>query len=249
MRIHCRSSASSVSPHGRIETHMKKFTNRPLSGLTICFDLDGTLVDTAPDLVRVTSEIIATRGHGPVNYRKARKAVGYGSRRMITDALADVGDIATPEEIDAMQSQFLDRYANSIDQLSKPFLGVTDTLTELSHLGAELSVCTNKPGWLARPLLEKLKLDQHFIRTVGGDEPNRKKPAPDHIFEAAGHRDHSKIVMVGDSWPDMRAAHNANVFAVLMTFGYTPIPQIRLRAGSRLSRFRDIVPTLINRYK
>ena len=227
---------------------MKKITTRPLSGLSICFDLDGTLVDTAPDLVRVTNEAIAGRGHGAVNYRKARNAVGYGSRRMITDALTDAGDTANDTDIDQMQAEFLERYAESIDQLSKPFLGVEETLIDLRNLGAELSVCTNKPGWLARPLLMKLKLDRYFARIVGGDEPKRRKPSSDHIFQAAGHRDHTRIIMVGDSWPDMRAAHNANVHAVLMTFGYTPLPQIRLRAGSRLSRFRDIVPALIDRY-
>lgn len=228
---------------------MKKMTNHPLDGLSICFDLDGTLVDTAPDLVRVTSEIIATRGHGPVNYRKARSAVGYGSRRMITEALTDVDDKASAADIDRMQAEFLDRYATTIDNLSLPFSGVEETLKTLRDLGAELSVCTNKPGWLARPLLEKLKLDHHFVRVVGGDEPKRKKPSPDHIFEATGHRHRERIAMVGDSWPDMRAAHNANVFAIMMTYGYTPVPQIKLRAGSRLSRFRDIVPTLLGRYK
>jgi phosphoglycolate phosphatase len=227
---------------------MKKITPQPLSGLSICFDLDGTLVDTAPDLVRVTSEVIAARGHGPVNYRKARNAVGYGSRRMILDALDAVNDRASEAEVNAMQAEFLDRYAKSIDQLSKTFPGVEATLVDLRHLGAELSVCTNKPGWLARPLLEKLKLDRHFISIVGGDEPTRKKPSPNHIFETAAHREPSKIVMVGDSWPDMRAGHNAGVHTILMTYGYTPIPQIRLRAGTRLSRFRDIVPALLNRY-
>ena len=228
---------------------MKKNANLPLSGLSICFDLDGTLVDTAPDLVRVTNEVIAKRGHGPVNYRKARKAVGYGSRRMITDALADAGDKASESEIDQMQSEFLDRYANSIDQLSKPFLGVEDTLDLLRMLGAELSVCTNKPGWLARPLMQALNLDRYFIRIIGSDDASRKKPAPDHVFEAAGHRRAHQIVMVGDSWPDMRAAHNANVYAILMTFGYTPIAQIRLRADTRFSRFRDIVPALLDHYQ
>ena len=85
---------------------MKKNTNRPLEGLSICFDLDGTLVDTAPDLVRVTNEVIASRGHGPVNYRKARSAVGYGSRRMITDALSDVCLLYTsPSPRDKRQSR------------------------------------------------------------------------------------------------------------------------------------------------
>lgn len=224
------------------------FPAQPLAGLSICFDLDGTLVDTAPDLVRVTSEVIAGRGHGPVNYRLARNAVGFGSRRMIIDALNAVNDPASETEIDAMQAEFLRLYAQSIDQLSKPFHGLEETLSTLRALGAELSVCTNKPGWLARPLLNNLKLSQYFIRTIGGDEPKQKKPAADHIFAAAGHRDASRIVMVGDSWPDMRAAHNADVFAIMMTYGYTPVPQIRLRAGTRLSRIRDIVPTLLDRY-
>jgi len=227
---------------------MKKISRQPFTRLSICFDLDGTVVDTAPDLVRVTSEVIAGRGHGPVNYRKARNAVGYGSRRMITDALEGVGDQATEAEIDKMQAEFLDRYAQSIDTLSKPFHGVEQTLNDLLALGADLSICTNKPGWLARPLLRKLDLDHYFTRIIGGDEPAQKKPAPGHIFEAAGHRDTSRIIMVGDSWPDMRAAHNANVHFILMTYGYSPLPQIRLRAGTRLSRFRDIVPTLCNRY-
>ncbi len=233
---------------------MKKVTShrslgQRLSGLSICFDLDGTLVDTAPDLVRVTSEIIAKRGHGPVNYRTARNAVGYGSRRMLTDALDNVGDAASDQDVDQMQAEFLDRYAESIDDLSRPFPQVEETLGTLIKLGAELSVCTNKPGWLARPLMKKLSLDRYFVRIVGGDEPKQKKPAAAHIFEAAGHRDNTRIVMVGDSWPDVRAAHNANVFSILMRYGYTPIPQIRLRAGTRLSHFRDIVPTLCKRYE
>ena len=227
---------------------MKKNINQPLTGLSVCFDLDGTVVDTAPDLVRVTNEVIAGRGHGPVNFRKARNAVGYGSRRMITDALGDVGDLATEAEVDKMQAEFLDRYANSIDALSTPFPGVEQTLKDLISLGADLSICTNKPGWLARPLLRKLDLDSYFTRIVGGDEPSQKKPSPEHIFESAGHRDSTRIIMVGDSWPDMRAALNANVHAILMTYGYSPVSQIRLRAGTRLSRFRDIVPTLCNRY-
>lgn len=228
---------------------MNKITHNQLGGLSLCFDLDGTLVHTAPDLVRVTNEIIAKRGHGPVDYRKARNAVGYGSRRMIMDALEAVGDEVSEAEIDKMQSEFLDRYAKSISDLSKPFTGVEDALADLRSLGAELSVCTNKPGWLARPLLKLLKLDRYFVRIIGGDEASRKKPAPDHIFEAAGHRHASRIIMIGDSWPDIRAGHNAGTHTILMTYGYTPTPQIRLRAGTRLTQFRDIVPTLINLYK
>ena len=225
-----------------------KANNGPnLLGLSIAFDLDGTLIETAPDLVRVTSEVIATRGHGPVNYKLARSEVGYGSRRMLQTALDAVGDRVSETEMDSLQKLFLELYANSIDQLSHPYPQVEDTLRTLIALGAELSVCTNKPGWLARPLLEKLKLDHYFTRIIGSDDVPRKKPDPDHIFTAAGHRERSRIVMIGDSWPDMRAAHNARVRSILMTYGYTPLPQIRLRAGTRLSQFRDIMPTLLTR--
>ena len=233
---------------------MKKFAYKPrnqydLSGVSIAFDLDGTLIDTAPDLVRVTNEVIATRGHGPVNYKLARAQVGYGSRRMIETALRAANDTISKSDLDALQAQFLSLYAETIDHLSRPFPQVEQTLLKLRNLGAELSVCTNKPGWLARPLMRKLNIDHHFIRIVGSDDVTRHKPSPDHIFQTVGHRQTSRIVMVGDSWPDMRAAHNANIFSILMTYGYTPKPQIKLRAGSRLSHFRDIVPTLLTRYK
>lgn len=224
--------------------NMQKLPAPLLSGLSIAFDLDGTLVETAPDLVRVTSEVIATRGHGPVDYKLARAEVGYGSRKMLYTALNAVGDQVNEADMDDLQALFLKFYADSIDHLSHPFPGVEKTLITLNALGAELSVCTNKPGWLARPLMEKLNLSRHFVRIIGGDDVPRKKPDADHIFAAVGHRNSYRIIMVGDSWPDMRSAQNAKAFPILMTYGYTPLPQIRLRAGSRLSRFRDIVPAL-----
>ena len=229
---------------------MKKNTNQslsghPLSGLSICFDLDGTLIDTAPDLVRVTNEVIAKRGHGPVNYKQARKAVGYGSRRMITDALSGANDKASQAEIDMMQVDFLDRYAKSIDQLSKPFPRVETTLVELRNLGAELSVCTNKPGWLARPLIEKLGLTDYFIRIVGSDDVPNKKPHAGHIFAAAGHRDAAKIIMVGDSRPDLGAAKNAGALSVMMDYGYSPEPARGMGADITLSQFRDLPAAVI----
>ncbi|MEM7728445.1 MAG: HAD-IA family hydrolase [Pseudomonadota bacterium] len=219
-----------------------------LSGVKVCFDLDGTLVDTAPDLVRVTNEVIAGEGLGPTDYDAARRVVGLGSRKLITDALAR-GGIEVPEaKLDAMQAEFLDRYAAGLSVKSRPFSGVTETLSLLKTYGARLSVCTTKPGWLARPLLDELELSQWFDRVVGGDEAVHPKPRPGHIFQAAASRDATTIVMIGDSRPDMEAARRAKVFSVLMTYGYSMEPQIRLRADARLRDFRKIAPTLIDRY-
>ncbi|MEM9601079.1 MAG: HAD-IA family hydrolase [Pseudomonadota bacterium] len=219
-----------------------------LCGLSICFDLDGTLVDTAPDLVRVTNAVIAEEGVGPTDYKLARGAVGFGSRRLISDALARAGRSVSASRLDALQAIFLKLYADDIARCSKPFPGVLDTLQQLRAEGADLSVCTNKPGWLARPLLDALHMAEMFTRIVGGDEAPRSKPDPRHLFMTAGHRHSERIVLVGDAVPDMGAAHNAGALAVLVTYGYSHGPQIQLRADARLRTFRQLAPTLIDRY-
>ena len=222
--------------------------SKPLHNVSICFDLDGTLVDTAPDLVRVTNEVIAQEGARETNYKLARAVVGFGSRRLITDALERAGKTVATEQLDAMQRDFLRRYAETIAHHSEPFPGVIETLAELKNLGARLSVCTNKPDWLAKPLLRELAMTHWFDRIVGCDEARKAKPSPLHVYDAAGHQRSDRIVMVGDSWPDMEAARRAGAFAVLVTYGYTHTPHIRLRAGARLRSFRTLTPTLIERF-
>ncbi|MGB3456177.1 MAG: HAD-IA family hydrolase, partial [Litorimonas sp.] len=189
----------------------------------MCFDLDGTLVDTARDLVRVTNEVIALEGLPETDDRLARAVVGHGSMRLITDALARGGLTLDRDRLLELQQEFLSRYAETISQCSDPYPGVIDTLAELTSRGARLSVCTNKPGWLARPLLRDLAMTHWFERIVGGDEAAASKPDPRHIHDAAGHSDARRIVMVGDSYPDMEAARRASVHAVLMTYGYSSV--------------------------
>lgn len=219
-----------------------------LRNVSICFDLDGTLVDTAPDLVRVTNEVIAQEGLPETDYKRARAVVGFGSRRLITDALARANHTVTPDRLDALQQDFLSRYAATLSERSNPYPGVIETLAILKSMGASLNVCTNKPGWLAGPLLEELAMTHWFDRIVGGDDARSSKPDPRHIFDSAGHQSRDHLVMVGDSWPDMEAAKRAGAFSILMTYGYSFIPQIRLRAGLRLRTFRTLIPALIERY-
>jgi len=152
-----------------------------LGHFSLCFDLDGTLIDTAPDLVRVLNTVIAEEGLPETEFEEARKAVGYGSRALINGALMRERKTLPEARIDELQQLFLKLYAEDICRLSTPFPGVIDTLKALKLRGAELSVCTNKPGYLARPLIEKLGLTSLFIRTVGGDDLVRNKPYADHI--------------------------------------------------------------------
>ena len=119
---------------------MEKKLSR-LRGLSFCFDLDGTLIDTAPDLVRVLNEVIATEGLAPVNYARARNQVGYGSMALIRLAYREAGAKLDETTATSLQEMFLKRYAETIDQLSQPFPGVVKTLSNLRYVGAQLSVC------------------------------------------------------------------------------------------------------------
>lgn len=212
-----------------------------IENLSICFDLDGTLIDTAPDLVRVLNTVIAEESLPETSFAEARKAVGFGSRALITGALSRADHVVEDARIDELQKLFLDLYAKNICQLSVPFPGVVATLKALKREGAELSVCTNKPGYLARPLIDALGLSSLFVRTVGSGDVKRHKPYADHIWKAAGHRGHRrKIVMVGDSLPDVLSARNAKAPCIVMTYGYSTIPVIKLGADRILRNFRDI---------
>lgn len=211
---------------------------------SLCFDLDGTIVDTAPDLIRVLNLVIAEEGIEPTSYAKARAAIGFGSRRLIEDAFLRAGKTVAAERTTELQRLFLKLYAEDIAQLSRPFEGVMETLIRLKRNGAELSVCTNKPGYLARPLLEALGMTPLFTRIIGSDDVARNKPHADHIFAAAGHRRASTIVMIGDGAPDSLAAKAAKVPCILMAYGYSTVPFESLGADIVLRRFRDIPSAL-----
>lgn len=214
--------------------------------LSLCFDLDGTLIDTAPDLVRVLNDVIAQEGLAETDFDEARKAVGFGSRALINGALARAGHNVSEARIDQLQKLFLELYAQDICRLSTPFPGVVDTLKTLKQGGAELSICTNKPGYLARPLIDALGLTKLFVRTVGSDDLVRNKPFADHIWKAAGHRgQRRKIIMVGDSLPDVLSARNAKVPCWVMAYGYSTIPVVKLGGDRILRNFREILPAAL----
>ncbi len=220
---------------------------RPFRNYILCLDLDGTLVDTAPDLVRVTNETIALEGLPETNFKAARREVGYGSKRLIASSMERLGHSVSEKRLSELQEWFLNRYAETLSDHSRPFPGVVQTLKELNRKGATLTVCTNKPGYLARPLLDQLHLTSYFANIVGGDEAPKAKPDRRHLLQAAGQtRAGKKIVMIGDSFPDIRAGHNAKVPTILMRYGYNPINAHRLRPTIALDNFREI-PKVLSR--
>jgi phosphoglycolate phosphatase len=195
-----------------------------LKDATIVFDLDGTLVDTAPDLMNALNDVLTRRGHEPVEASVIRAAVGRGARVMIEEALRMAG---TEDDLDQMLAEFLVYYEANIAAESHPYPGARDTLERFATAGAKLAVCTNKREYLSRKLLQELELEGYLAAIAGRDTFPVAKPDPRHLLGAislAGG-DPSRALMVGDSNVDFRTANAANVPIVLVSFGYGPAPQ------------------------
>jgi phosphoglycolate phosphatase len=199
---------------------------------TVVFDLDGTLVDSAPDLIATLNIIFARTGLPPVAYDAARNMVGGGARALIVRGLKAEGRTLDVIEIDRMVSDFIDHYAAHIADQSRPFPGLESALDTLAARGCRLAVCTNKLEWLAVRLLDALELSQRFATICGGDTFGLQKPNPEilrrTIARAGGVAD--STVMVGDSLTDVATAHAACVPIVAVDYGYTERPVAEMGA-------------------
>ena len=148
---------------------------------TVVFDLDGTLVDTAPDLVATLNIVFAREGLPPVAYDTARNMVGGGARSMIERGLAAEGRKLATAEVDRLVKDFIDHYAAHIADRSRPFPGLEAALDELGAGGCRLAVCTNKLEWLSVRLLDALGLSKRFVAICGADTFGLQKPNPDFL--------------------------------------------------------------------
>jgi phosphoglycolate phosphatase len=206
---------------------------------TIIFDLDGTLVDTAPDLIDTLNIVLGREGLPPVAYEEARALVGYGARRMIERGLASAGTAKSAAELDRMFADFIAHYADHIADRSRVFPGVEQALDALTRQGCRFAVCTNKLEWLSVRLLERLGLAQKFVAICGQDSFAVQKPHPDAVLgtlrKAGGSRD--RAVMVGDSRTDIAAARAAGIPVIGVDFGYTEVPMARLGPNKIISHF------------
>lgn len=206
------------------------------TGWTIVFDLDGTLVETAPDLHAALNHTLAKKNLPPVSLDSIRMMIGDGAKALIRKGLMQNQAAIDEEEIDQdLWPSFLDHYLENITRLSVPFEMCQDTLASLQSGGATLTVCTNKAQHLAEQVLNGLDLEKYFSATVGGDTLSIKKPDGQHILETVrqGGGDPARAIMVGDAWTDERAARDAELPFVFVSFGYGSLsdhPYDRLRS-------------------
>ena len=218
------------------------------SGWTLVFDLDGTLVETAPDLHAALNHTLASKGLGPVSMDTIRMMIGDGAKALIRKGLSFHNEIIDEAEIDTvLWPLFLAHYEANITRLSAPFEDCITCLEGLKSAGATLAVCTNKAQGLAEQVLEGLDLEAYFAATVGGDALAIKKPDGQHIAETIARAGGTveRAIMIGDSQTDEKAARDIGLPFVFVSFGYGTLsdqPYDRLQS---VDHFRDLERALI----
>ena len=197
-----------------------------MSAPTLVFDLDGTLVDTAPDLVRALNVIAVAEGLTPVPLEAALTMVGRGARVLIKSAFAAEGRTVEGDELERLFAAFVAEYEAHVAEESRPYPGVEAALERFAAAGWLMTVCTNKPDPLVRPIMDALGLTRHFRAMIGQGALPWQKPDrrvfDETVRRGGGTPEHA--VMVGDSQTDIETARAAGVPVVAVTFGYTPVP-------------------------
>ena len=212
----------------------------------VLFDLDGTLIETAPDLCGALNHTLAKAGRKGVELGQVRQMIGDGARVMLRLGLEATGRAPDDDEIEQWFAALLDYYWNHVADESFVFPGVRPALDRLRAAGLKLAVCTNKPHRLSKHLFEQLKMSHYFDAVLGGDSLPVRKPNADHVLstlETIGVAS-DRAVMVGDSANDLNVARNAGIPVILVTFGYTTVPVQDLGADALIDHFDQLLPAL-----
>ena len=214
----------------------------PLAGAVVAFDLDGTLVDTAPDLLGTLNAILAEEGLRPLPMAHARSLIGHGARRLLERGFLAAGEPLPVDRASALFDRFIAQYRARIADESRPFPGCVQALERLRADGARLAVCTNKPTDLSNALLQALDMSRFFEAVVGPEGAPAAKPDPRHLDAAvrAAGGTVDRALLVGDAATDAGAARAAGTPLVLVSFGYTETPASELGADILIDHFDEL---------
>jgi phosphoglycolate phosphatase len=212
------------------------------SPATIVFDLDGTLAETAPDIIATLNVILAGEGLAPVPVSKARDLVGAGAKALIERGFKLYERPLGPEKLEALFQDFLEHYATRVADASHLYDGVVEAMDALEGDGHRLAVCTNKPERHSRLLLDALKVTGRFAAIAGRDTYPFFKPDARHLTMtiAAAGGDPARAVMIGDSRTDIATARNAGLPVICVPFGYTDVPIETLAPDAVIQHFREL---------
>ncbi len=213
-----------------------------MAASTIVFDLDGTLIDTAPDLVNTLNVVFRREGWPPVPYETARNTIGGGARMMIARGIAAEGIAVAPAKLEQLFADFIAHYTEHLADRSRPFPGLTAALDELASGGCRFAVCTNKLERLSVLLLKQLKLADRFAAICGQDTFGMQKPDPEVLRRtvAAAGGSLTQAIMIGDSATDIRTARAAGIPVIAVDFGYSDRPVSELGPDRIISHFAQL---------
>lgn len=223
---------------------------RPPRPLAV-FDLDGTLADTAGDLIVALNAALAIEGVPPIDPEAARDLLGAGGRALIICGLELAGRSVDPSRLEELYAGFIAHYAENHSAESQLFAGVTGALDRLEAEGFDLAVCTNKLEYLAVAVLKALGVHDRFrvicgqdTFTVGGRAVSKPDPRALLFTIVAAGGDPSRAIMVGDSKTDVDTARAAGVPVIAVDFGYTTVPVLALRPDRVISHFDELWPAV-----
>jgi phosphoglycolate phosphatase len=212
----------------------------------LVFDLDGTLIDTAPDLIDTLNLILAREKLPAVPFEAARNMIGGGARMLIERGLAADGRACGRGEVDRLYRDFVAHYGEHIADRSRPFPGLEAALDALAAAGWRFAVCTNKLEGLSLRLLDLLGLSKRFAAICGQDTFGVQKPHPDillHTIRRAGGAP-DRAIMVGDSVNDVDVARAAGIPIIAVSFGYTDVPAVKLGADRVIDGYARLAATV-----
>jgi phosphoglycolate phosphatase len=211
----------------------------------VIFDLDGTLVDTAPDLTLATNHVLVSAGLAPTSDQSVRTMVGRGARMLITRGFAAQGVTLEAARLEQHYVKFVEFYSKNICTHSRPFPGAVALLERCAQAGLKLGICTNKLEGLSVQLIEALGLSHRFGAIVGADSIGIAKPDPAPYRETLRRLGvEGASIMVGDSETDILTARAAGVPVIGVSFGYTPRPVVEYGPDHIVDHFNEIWPVL-----
>jgi len=214
----------------------------------LIFDLDGTLVNSVPDVRASVNYGLQTMGRGSITTSNTHDLVGGGAIPLVEGALRLTGGTVTPDDVDQLLNIFLNYYKINPAVHSHLYDGVRDVLDDCLSAGIKMAICTNKPDQTTHPVLQAFGLSKYFTSIRTGDTVPHKKPDARHIQLCLDDLDATleNAVFIGDSETDIYAANNAKMRSVCVTYGYCHQPYDRLGASALINDFSELIPALKN---
>lgn len=206
----------------------------------LVFDLDGTLIDSAPDLHAALNRLMETEGRRRLDLAQVIPMIGDGVSMLVRRAFEATGGV--PTDFDEKLKRYQAIYGAAVAELTAPYPGVVETLGSLHRAGHRMAICTNKPEAATHAVLEALGLARFFSAVAGGDTLPVRKPDAGHLLGTLAMLDSGpeRAIMIGDSHNDIQVAINARVRSIAVSYGYRRQPVEELGADIVVDRFSDI---------